>query len=188
MFYVKKLLFHLSCLFWSCLRQEDKCVLCSSMSTKMEVPLQSELTVCLVNARHWLLCKGLDLIGDKFLGLREPQSCWETCQLQIVFAMGYAQFSSVAQSCPTLCNPMDYSMPGLPVLHQLQKLAQTHVHQVSDAIQPSHPLSSSSSPAFNLSQHKGLLKWVSSSHQVAKVLDFQLQHQSFQWTFRTDFL
>ena len=98
------------------------------------------------------------------------------------------QFSSVAQSCPTLCDPMNCSTPGLPVHHQLPEFTQTHVHQVSDAIQPSHPLSSPSPPALNLSQHQGLFKWVSSSHQVAKVLDLQLQHQSFQWIFRTDFL
>ena len=99
-----------------------------------------------------------------------------------------AQFSSVTQSCPTLCDPMDCSMPGLSVHHQLQEFAQTHVHWVSDAIQPSYPLSPPSSPAFNFSQHQGLFKWVSFSHQVAKVLEFQLQHQSFQWTFRNDFL
>ena len=98
------------------------------------------------------------------------------------------QFSSVAQSCLILFDPMDCSTPGFPVLHQLLELAQTHVHRISDAIQPSHPLSSPSPPAFNLSQHQGLLKWVSSSHQVAKVLELQLQHQSFQWIFRTDFL
>ena len=79
-------------------------------------------------------------------------------------------------------------MPGFPVHHQLTQLTQTHVHQVGDAIQPSHPLSSPSPPAFNLSQHQGLFQWVSSSHQVAKVLEFQLQHWSFQWIFRTDFL
>ena len=98
------------------------------------------------------------------------------------------QFSSVSQSSLTLCSPMDCSTPGLPVHHQLPEFTQTHAHWVSDAIQPSHPLSSLSSPAFNLSQHQGLFKWVSSSHQVAKVLEFQLQHQSFQWIFRTDFL
>ena len=98
------------------------------------------------------------------------------------------QFSSVAQSCPSLCNPMDCSTSGLPVHHQLLEFTQTHVHWVGDAIQPSHPLSSPSPPAFNLSQHLGLFQWVSSSHQVAKVLEFQLQHQSFQWIFRTDFL
>ena len=89
------------------------------------------------------------------------------------------QLSSVAQLCPTLCHPMDCSIPGLPVHHQLPEFTQTHVHWVSDAIQPSYPLSSPS-PAFNLSQHQGLFKWVSSLHQVAKVLKFQLQHQSFQ--------
>ena len=98
------------------------------------------------------------------------------------------QFRSVAQSCLILCDPMDCRTPGFPVHHQLLELAQTHVHQVGDAIQPSHPLSSPSRPAFNLSQHQGLFQWVSSLHQVAKVLEFQLQHQSFQWIFRTDFL
>ena len=97
------------------------------------------------------------------------------------------QFSSVAQSCPTLCDPTNHSMPGLPVRYQLPEFTQTHFHQVGDAIQPSHPLSSPS-PAVNLPQHQGLFKWVSSSHQVAKVLEFQLQHQSFQWTLRTDLL
>ena len=87
------------------------------------------------------------------------------------------QFSSVAQLCPTLWDPMDYSTPGLPVHHQLPEFTQTHVHLVSDAIQPSHPLSSPSC-AFNLSQHQGLFKWVGSSHQVAKVLEFQLQQQN----------
>ena len=98
------------------------------------------------------------------------------------------QFSSVAQSCPTLCDPMNHSTPGLPVHHQLPESTQTHVHRVSDAIQPSHPLSSPSPPAPNPSQHQGLFQWVSSSHQVAKVLEFQLHHQSFQWTPRTDLL
>ena len=96
------------------------------------------------------------------------------------------QFSSVTQSCPTLCDPMNHSMPGLPVHHQFPESTQTHVHWVNDAIQPSHPLSSPSPPALNLSQHQGLFNCVSSSHQVAKVLEFQLQHQSFQWTLRTD--
>ena len=98
------------------------------------------------------------------------------------------QFSSVAQSCPTLCDPMDCNMPGLSVHHQLTELTQIHVHWVGDAIQPSHLLSLPSSPAFCLSQHQGLFQWVSSSHQVATVLEFWLQHQSFQWIFRTDFL
>ena len=98
------------------------------------------------------------------------------------------QFSSVAQSCPILCDPMNRSTPGLPVHHQLLEFTQTLVHRVSDAIQPSHPLSSPSPPAPNPSQHQGLFQWVSSLNQVAKVLEFQLQHQSFQWTPRTDLL
>ena len=101
---------------------------------------------------------------------------------------GTFQFSSVAQSCLTLCDPMNHSTPGLPVHHQCLEFTETHVHWVRDAIQPSHPLSSPSPPALNLSQHQGLIKWVSSSHEVAKVLGFQLQHQSFQWTPRSDFL
>ena len=95
--------------------------------------------------------------------------------------------SSVAQSCLTLCDPTDCNTPSFPDHHQLLELTQTHVHRVGDAIQPSHPLSSPSPPAFNLSQHQGLFQWVSSSHQVASVLEFQLQHQSFQWIFSTDF-
>ena len=105
---------------------------------------------------------------------------WETFLL--------LDISSVPQSCLTLCNPMYCSTPGFLVHHRLPELTQTHVHRVSDAIQSSHPLSSHSPPTFNLSQHQGLLKWVSSSYQVAKVLEFQLQHQSFQWTPRTDLL
>ena len=96
--------------------------------------------------------------------------------------------SSITQPCPTFCDPMDYSTSGFPVHHQHPKLTQTHVHRVGDAIQPSHPLSAPSPSAFNLSQHQGLFQWVSSLHQVAKALKFQLQHQSFQWTLWTDLL
>ena len=101
---------------------------------------------------------------------------WKRCSVQ---------FSLVTQSCPTLCDPMAHSIPGFPVHHQHLELAQTH--RVSDAIQPSHPLLSSSPPAFNLSQHQTLYKWASSPHQVA-TLEFQLQHQSFQLIFKTGFL
>ena len=89
------------------------------------------------------------------------------------------QFSSVTRSCPTLCDPMDCSMPGFSVHHQLPEFTQTHVHRVGHAIQPCHPLSPPSPLTSNLSQHQGLYQWVSFSHQVAQVLDFQLQHQSF---------
>ena len=99
----------------------------------------------------------------------------------------WLQFSSVAQLSPTLCNLMDCSMPAFPVHHQLLEFTQTHVHWVSDAIHPSHPLSSPSPPTFNLSQHQGLFKWIS-LHHVARVLGFQFQHKSFQWILRTDFL
>ena len=95
---------------------------------------------------------------------------------------------SVTKSSPILCEPIDCSMPGFLVFHYLLELAQTHVHWVNDAIQPSHPLSPLSPSMFNLSQHQGLFQWVSSSHQVANVLELKLQHQSFQWTFRVDFL
>ena len=90
------------------------------------------------------------------------------------------QFTSVAQLFPSLCNPMDCSMPCFSVNHQHPELAQTHVYRVGDAIQPSHPLSSPSPPALNLSQHQGLSQGVSSLHQVAKVLEFHLQHESFK--------
>ena len=96
------------------------------------------------------------------------------------------QFSSVTQSCPTLCNSMNCNTSGLPVHHKLPESTQTHVHWVGDDIQLYHPLSPPSPPPLNLSQHQGLFQWVNSSHQVAKVLEFQ--HQSFQWTPRTDLL
>ena len=89
---------------------------------------------------------------------------------------------SVTKPCLTLCNPMDCSTPGLSVHHQVLELTQTHVHRVRDAI------SSPSPPAFSLSQNQGLFQWVSSSHQEAKVLELQFQHQSFQWIFRVNFL
>ena len=111
---------------------------------------------------------------------------WSSWSQFFILQFSSVQFSSVAQSCLTLCDPMDCSTPGLLVHHQLLEFTQTPVNWVSDALQPSHPLSSPSPPAFILSQHQGLFQWVSSLHQVAKVLEFQ--HQSFQWTPRTDFL
>ena len=104
-------------------------------------------------------------------------SYWETSLLL---------FNSQVVSTPLW--PMDCSMPGFPVLHCLPEYAQTHVHWIGDAIWPSHSLSSPSSPTLNLSQNQGLLQWVGSSHQVTKVLELQLQHQSFQWIYRVDFL
>ena len=99
-----------------------------------------------------------------------PLNCWFQ---NVIFR--FHQFSSVTQLCPTLWDPMNHSTPGLPVHHQLPEFTQTHIHQVSDAIQPSHPLSSPSPPTFNPSQHQSLFQWVNSSHEVAKELEF-LQH------------
>ena len=102
-------------------------------------------------------------------------------QFLVLVLFLFVQFycCSVAQSypsCPSLCNPMDCSMPGFPVLHYLPEFAQTHVHWVDDTIQPSHPLSPLSPPTHNISQHQGIFQWVSSSGQVTKVLELQLQH------------
>ena len=99
---------------------------------------------------------------------------------RLPFSSPSVQFSSVTQSCPTLCKPMNFSTSGLPVHHQLPEFTQTHAHWVCDAIQPSQPLSSPSLPAPNPSQNQSLFQWVNSSHEVAKILGFQPQHQSFQ--------
>ena len=99
-------------------------------------------------------------------------------KIRVIFPQGAGcqifQFSSVAQWCPTLCDAVSHSTPALPVHHQLQEFTQTHIHRVSDAIQPSHPLSSPSPPAPNPSQYQSLFQWVNSSHELAKVLEFQL--------------
>ena len=142
-----------------------------------------------------LLCQLLfsiygSLLGHKVLGVCHYYFI-ENCQ---IFYFHFKELltryccCSVTESCPTLWDPMDCSMPGFPVLHHFPELAQTHVHLVSDTIQLSCPLSSPSPPAFNLPQHQSLFQWVGSSHQVAKVLELQLQHQSFQWILRVDLL
>ena len=109
------------------------------------------------------------------------------CLINPSYFTGFCCCCSVTQLCPSLCDSMECSTPGFPVLHYFLELAQTHVHWIADAIQPSHLLSPPSFFALNLSQHQGLFQWVSSSNQVAKVLEFQLQHQFLQWIFRTDF-
>ena len=124
--------------------------------------------------------------GLQFMGSQKSHSC-------LAMEKKLSQYfkdpiSWVTQSCPTLFNPMDCSMPGFSVHHLLPELVQIPVHQGSDAIQPSHLPLSPSPPAFNLSQHQGLFQGVSSLHQVAKVLEFQCQHQSSQRIFRTDLL
>ena len=140
---------------------------------------------------HWRSCV---LPVQVFLQLHELQdqalSLWSgsTDSKTLDYQRTNPQFSSVTQSCSTLCDPMNRSTPGLPVHHQLLEFTQTHVHRVGNDIQPSHPLLSPSPPAPNPSQHQGLFQWVNPSHEVAKVLEFQLQHQSFQWTPRTDLL
>ena len=129
------------------------------------------------------------LLERYYLGEKKNSIILPIVQMRTIGPEGsLVQFSSVAQSCPALCDPMDCSTPGFPVHHQLPELTQTHVHRVGDTIQPSHPLLSLYLPAFYLSQHQGLLQWVSSLHQVAKESELQLQHQSFQWIFMTDFL
>ena len=140
--------------------------------------------MCTSNMCNFLYIMHNSMKSKKYVGAADVLDNKEYREMSRVFS----RFSSVAQSCPTLCNPMDCSMPGFPVYQQLLELAQTHVHQVGNAIQPSHPLSSPSPPTLNLSLNQGLFKWVNFLHQVAEVLEFQLQHQSFQWIFRTDFL
>ena len=105
-----------------------------------------------------------------------------------IYLRRHILFSSVAQSCPTVCDPMNRSTPGLPVHHQLLEPTLTHVHWVGDAIQPSHPLSSPSPHALNPSQHQSLFQWVNTSHEVVKVLEFQFQHHSLQRNPRADLL
>ena len=128
----------------------------------------------LIDLKHSVLCFDLGLTS--FLW---PLQGWDhvfiTFKSRVIYSLHLAlQFSSVTQSCQTLCNPMNCSTPGLPVHHHLQEFTQTHVHRVGDAIQPSHPLLSLSPPAPNPSQHQSLFQWVNYSHEVAKVLEFQL--------------
>ena len=120
------------------------------------------------------------------------QLAFATCDAILALRLwrhqGAAFISVQSLSRVWLWDTMDCIMPGFPVHHQILELTQTHVHWVDDVIQPSHPLSSPSPLAFNLSQHQGLFQGVSSSHQIAKVLEFNLQHQSSRWTLRTDLL
>ena len=144
----------------------------TSLATQIKVtpnrpPLHHKVTKCIYSLL-WLLIEN---------GLSPYCYHWTYCCC-----------CSVAKSHLTLCGPMNCSTPGFPVLHHLLEFAQTHVHWVGDAIQPLHLLLPPSPPALNLFQHQGLFQWVGSSHQVTKVLEFQLQHQSFQWIFKVDFL
>ena len=143
------------------------------------------------------LCRDLNKKGNVYWNnfgdwpsLSRPLSCSLTLIYPFIYQaiISPHQSCSVAKSCPTLPDPMDYSMPGFPVPHHLPEFAQVHVHCIGDAIQPSHPLLYSSLSAFNLSQQQHLLQWVGCSHQVDQVLELQLQHQFFEWVFRVDFL
>ena len=139
------------------------------------------LCVCWVPQSCLANCKPMNysLPGSSVHGIFQARMLeWVAITLQQWSGNLLIQFSSVAKSCLTLCDSIDCSKPGFPVHHQLLELTQTQVHEVGDAIQPSPPLLSPSPPAFNLPQHHGLFQWASSSHQVAKVLEFQLQHQS----------
>ena len=151
-----------------------KCVLCSSMSTKMEVPLQSELTECLVNARHWLLCIGANLTGDKCWGLRQPQSCWRNMPItnSICCRVCSIQFNCSVMSDSLQPHGLQHTRPPCP---SPTPWVYSNSCPVSHAIQPSHLLSSPFPPAFSVSQHQGLFN-VSSSYQMAKVLACHLQH------------
>ena len=129
----------------------------------------------------WVLFKALNPLLFKIIAISYK---WVPFTIPILQMRHSQSVSSVTQSCSTPWDPMNCSTPGLPVHHHLPEFTQTHVHRVTDAIQPSHPLSSPFSPAPNPSQHQSLFQWINSSHEVAKVLEFQLQHQSFQWIFR----
>ena len=160
-------------------------------SSCLNIKIHEETLRCESDYWEWWLGVTLEAHEHKtpsFLLVAERSCCWLHRGLYRYLILYSVQLSSVAQMCPTLCDPMNHSTPGLPVHHQLPEFTQTHVHRVGDAIQPSYPLPSPSPPAPNPSQHHGLFQRVNSSHEVAKVLEFQLQHHSFQWTPRTDLL
>ena len=148
-------------------------MLCARMTISFFINHSTQLYVCSYRHETW----DSSLLHLDHLIIASREMCYMYCCS-----------CSVTQLCPTLCNPMDCSMPGFPVLHCLLEFAQTHVTWVDDAIQPSHPLSSPSPPALNLSHNQGFFQWDSSLHQGAEVLALQLQHQSFQWIFKIDFL
>ena len=149
---------------------------------------------CLENSMNrgarWVTVHGVEK-NQTWLSVCASTRSWFTMLITAVQQSDLVRFSSVQFSRSVVSNslrPRGLQHARLPCPYQLLELAHTHVHRISDAIQPSHPLSSPSPPAFNVSQHQGLFQWVYSSHQVAKVLGFQLQYQSFQWTPRTDLL
>ena len=152
------------------------------------------MSICSITSRNWANQSGLEKSGpfvyqaalSSYIILKKEKEKIRYRFTNMILSPtktgGYYQFSSFAQSCPTLCDPVNRSTPGLAVHHQLTEFTQTHAHRAGDAIETSHLQLSPSPPAPNPSQHQGLFQWVNSSHEVAKVLEFQLQHQSFQWT------
>ena len=148
--------------------------ICSTGVNLMEIELATLIHTVNPKQLHSSIVYMFHNIDEAYWALRECQAlCSVLCLTQFIYC-GSVQFSSVAQSCPTLCDPMNHSTPGLLVHHQLLEFTHTHVHRLNDAIQPSHPLSSPSPPAPNPSQHQSLFQWVNSLHEVAKVLEFQL--------------
>ena len=140
--------------------------------------------MCYIQSRKFFSCtrKRQSLIINDKTALPLPSWACGPGKIYKVFTeILYLCCCSVAEACLTVFDPMDCNTPGFPVLHYLLEFAQTHVHWVDDAIQPSHPLLTASPPAFNLFQHQSLFQWIGSSYQVAKLLELQLQHQSFQW-------
>ena len=153
------------------------------------IAFQAPLSMWFSRQKYWcsLLCPPPRNFTDPGIKSESPALAGIFFTSIVIWDLKVHQFSSVTQSCSTLFYFMDCSTLGFPV-HQRPELAQTHVHWIKDTIQPFHLLLSPSPPAFNLFHYQGLFKWVSSSHQMAKVLEFQLQHQSLQCTFTTDFL
>ena len=185
-------------------RKEDTLMLSLSLFV-LFLFSQRSCTLFFMGLEQWFLSKGrkraksrfqtgyqcmkwLSHISVSLSSYNCKQEGWTRSAVGLISIIYTSCCCSVTKLCPTLCDPMDCSIPGSSVLHYPLELAQTHVHWISGAIQPSYPLSSPSPSAFNLSQHQGLFQWVGSLHQVAKVLELQLRHQSFQWIFRTDFL
>ena len=155
------------------IQQVNCCFLCSH--TKMDF---RTFYLCEVYLNVFSFFQPLSNLYERAQSNLGSRSCIAYIVIQSVQSLSHVK----------LCDPMNRSTPGLPVHHQFPESTQTHVHWVGDVIQPSHPLSSPSPPALNLYPHQGLFKWVSSSHQVAKVLEFQLQHEFVQWTPKTNLL
>ena len=150
----------------------------------LPILLTHKVIICALECNYFPHSRLIPVEGSSFLEINFHKDG----ETPLNFKQHDRSVHSVIQSCLTLCDSMDCRTSGFPIHHQLLEFAQTHVHWVSEAIQPSHPQSNPSPPAFNLYQHQGIFKWVSSSHQVAKGLELQLQHQSFPWIFKTDFL